>query len=283
VLLSYFALRDLPALLSAARSTRLSDRTAVHVGTYGVNRNTANAVHEAECRYAPMIALRNVTPGARRLAAMTSAKRVAAGRAVGLDFRDQMRSPLFRTEAWQFDEISRDVARSRPLREFVRGLLDGLLRGRKGDPLIRGFVWISEEAVGLPRLPIDTELQRFWEVLDAATLQLVGEEFPAFAGEPAAAARAEDARRRALKAGGPVRRGLASRYAAGITPGYRLAPGLGGNVNHRSRTFVNRWRNGYLAARRSAGVRDFAAFNFRFANASPQVMRDTLAALAPVV
>src|ERR1051325_16954 len=141
-----------------------------------------------------MIALRNVTPGARRLAAMTSAKRVAAGRAAGLDFRDQMRSPLFRVEAWQFDEISRDVARSRPLREFVRGLLDGLLRGRKGDPLIRGFVWMSEEAVGLPRLPIDTELQRFWEVLAAAGLQLVGEEFPAFAGDPAAAARAEDAR-----------------------------------------------------------------------------------------
>src|SRR2546430_10891104 len=91
MLLSYFALGDLPALLAAAHATGLTDRTTVHVGTYGVNRNTADAVHKAECRYAPMIALRNVAPPARRLAAMTSAQRVAAGRAVGRDFRDQMR------------------------------------------------------------------------------------------------------------------------------------------------------------------------------------------------
>lgn len=283
MLLSYFALRDLPALLAAAHATGLTDRTTVHVGTYGVNRNTADAVHKAECRYAPIIALRNVAPPARRLAAMTSAQRVAAGRAAGRHFRDQMRSSLFEVEAWQFDELPRKVARSRPLREFARGMLDGLLRGRRGDPLVRGFVWISEEAAGLPSLPIDAELQHFWEVLDAAALQLVGEEFPVFAGDPAAAARAEDARRRALKAGGPIRRHLASVYAAGITPGFRLAPGLGGNVNHRSRTFVNRWRNGYLSARRAAGVRDFAAFNFRFGNASPQVMHDVLTALARVV
>jgi hypothetical protein len=57
-------------------------------------------------------------------------------------------------------------------------------------------------------------------------------------------------------------------------------PGLGGNVNGRSRTFVNRWRAGYLAARRAAGVRDFAVFNFGFANASPQVMNDVLRAVA---
>ena len=283
VLLSYFTLRDLPALLAAVRATGLADRAIVHVGSYGVNRNAANAVHEAECGYAPMIALRNVAPPARRLAALTSTQRVAAGRDVGRAFRDQMRSPLFRVEAWQFDELSRDVARSRPLREFARGMLDGLLRGRAQDPVVRGFVWLSEGASGLPRLPIDTELQRFWEVVEAASMRLVGEEFPAFRGDPAAAARVEDAGRRALAAGGPIRRRLASAYAAGITPGYRLAPGLGGNVDRRSRAFVNRWRNGYLSARRSAGVGDFAAFNFRFDNASPQVMRDVLTALARVV
>ena len=283
VLLSYFTLRDLPALLAAAHATGLTDRAIVHVGSYGANPRAAKAVREAECRYAPMVALRNVAPGARRLAAMTSTQRVAAGRAAGRAFRDEMRSPLFGADAWQLDELSRDIARSRPLREFVRGMLDGLLHGRAADPALRGFVWLSGEASGLPRLPIGSELQRFWEVVDAASLRLVGEEFPAFVGSPAAAARAEDAGRRALAAGGPVRRRLASAYAAGITPGYRLAPGLGGNVDKRSRAFVNPWRNGYLAARRSAGVTDFAVFNFRFANASPQVMHDVLAALTRVV
>jgi hypothetical protein len=46
---------------------------------------------------------------------------------------------------------------------------------------------------------------------------------------------------------------------------------------------VIRWRNGYLSARRAPGVRDFGVFNFRFGNASPQVMRDVLAALVRVL
>ena len=283
MLLSYFTLRDLPTLLAATQATGLTERASVYVGTYGVNRNAADAVHETECRYAPMIALRTAAPPARRLTAMTSAQRVAAGRAAGRAFRDQMRSPLLGVEAWQFDELSRHVAASRPLREFARGMLDGLLHGRARDPAVRGFVWLSGEASGLMHLPIDAELQRFWEVAGAASLRLVGEEYPAFVGDPAAAAHAQDSRRRALAAAGPVRRRLSSAYAAAITPGFRLAPGLGGNVDGRSRAFVNRWRAGYLSVRRSAGVRDFAVFNFRFANASPQVVHDVLAALARVL
>jgi len=53
-------------------------------------------------------------------------------------------------------------------------------------------------------------------------------------------------------------------------------------VNHRSRAYVNSWRSRYLAARREAGIRDFAVFNFRFGNASPQVMNDVLRAIAGV-
>jgi hypothetical protein len=129
----------------------------------------------------------------------------------------------------------------------------------------------------------DAELAAFWNTVNAAPSHIAGEEFPPFAGDPPAVARAEDAGRRALAAGGPVRRSLARRYAAGITPGYRLAPGLGGNVNCRSRAYVNRWRRQYLATRRGAGVRDFGVFNFRFANASPQVVNDTLRAVAGVL
>lgn len=279
VLLSYFALRNLGALLDAVRRSGLSGRAAVYVGSYGVNRRAADAVHEAGLFYAPMLALRNVVPS--RLPT-TAARRVAAGREAGRSFRDAMRSPLFPVETWQFDELSGDVGRSRPLREFARGVLDGLLHGRTHDRDKPGFVWLAEAAFDLPRRPVDAELNVFWHVLGAAASHIVGEEFPAFVGDPGAAAHGQDAGRRALAAGGPIRRSLAARYAAGITPGYRLVPGLGGNVDHRSRRFVNSWRRRYLTARRDTGVRDFGAFHFRFGNASPQVMSDVLRALATV-
>jgi hypothetical protein len=169
------------------------------------------------------------------------------------------------------------------VREFARGVLDGLLHGRAQDQDLPGFVWLAHSAFGLALRPVDAELSAFWHAVSAAAVHIVGEEFPAFVGDPVAAAHAEDAGRRALAAGGPIRRSLAARYQAGITPGYRLAPGLGGNVDHRSRTYVNRWRARYLTTRRKAGVSDFGVFNFRFGNAAPQVMNDVLRAVARVV
>jgi hypothetical protein len=277
VLLSYFTLRDLGALLDAVNSTGLNKRATVYVGSYGASLRAADLVQEQGCVYAPMLALRTVLPSPLP---PTAASRVAAGREAGRSFRDSMRELPAGAETWQFDELSRQVATSRWVREFARGVLDGLLHGRRQDGEVRGFVWLAHAAFGLPLEAVDRELTAFWHVLDAAALHVAGEEFPPFVGDPAAAARAEDAGRRALAAGGPIRRSLAARYVAGITPGYRLVPGLGGNVNGRSRTFVNRWRARYVAARRSAGVRDFAVFNFRFANASPQVMNDVLRAIA---
>jgi hypothetical protein len=257
----------------------LARRAAVYVGSYGVNRRTADAVHESGFRYAPMLALRNVVPSPLP---PTAALRVAAGREAGRSFRDGMRSALFPVETWQFEELSRGVATSRPLREFTRGVLAGMHRGRSKDPDISGFVWLAEGAFGLAGQPVDAELDTFWHVVGASASHIVGEEFPAFVGDPTAAAHMEDAGRRTLAEGGPIRRSLASRYVAGITPGYRLAPGLGGNVDGRPRTFVNRWRRQYLTARRAAGVHDFGIFNFRFGNASPQVMNDVLRAVASV-
>jgi hypothetical protein len=60
-------------------------------------------------------------------------------------------------------------------------------------------------------------------------------------------------------------------------------PGLAGNVDGRPRAFVNRWRRRYLTARREAGVHNFGVFNFRFANASAQVMNDVLRAIGSVI
>jgi hypothetical protein len=279
VVLSYFTLRDLGTLLDAVRRSGLAGKADVFVGSYGVNPRTANAVHEEGTRYAPMLGLRNVFPSALP---RTAARRVAAGREAGRSFRDRIDSSAAQVETWQFDEISRQVARSREVREFARGVLDGLHHGRTRED-VRGFVWLAHSAFGLALRSVDAELSAFWHTVDDAAAHVVGEEFPPFVGDPAAAARTMDAGRRALAAGGPVRRSLARRYMAGITPGYRLVPGLGGNVNHRSRAYVNRWRNGYLAARRQAGIRDFAVFNFRLGNASPQVMNDVLRAVARVM
>jgi hypothetical protein len=279
VLLSYFALQDLRVLLDAVRQTGLNTRASVYVGSYGANPRAASLLNEEGYSYAPMLALRNV---ATQLPP-TTAGRVAAGRDAGRSFRDQMRSTRFPVEAWQFDELSRQVVDSRPLREFTRGVLDGLLHGRGPGGDIRGFVWLARRAFGLPLLRVDAELNAFWHVLDAAALRIVGEEFPPFIGDPVAAARGEDDGRRALRAGGPIRRSLAARYVCGITPGYRLAPGLGGNVEGRSRTYVNTWRQDFLTTRRSAGIRDFAVFNFRLGNASPLVVNDVLRAVARVI
>jgi hypothetical protein len=69
-----------------------------------------------------------------------------------------------------------------------------------------------------------------------------------------------------------------------MTPGYRLAPGLGGNTQGLPRSEVNRWRQTYMNTRAAtAGVAGFAEFNFRFQNSTRVVMRDVLNELAKAV
>jgi hypothetical protein len=46
VLLSYFTLRDLGALLDAVRRSGVGDRATLHIGSYGVNPRAAAAMHE---------------------------------------------------------------------------------------------------------------------------------------------------------------------------------------------------------------------------------------------
>ena len=71
--------------------------------------------------------------------------------------------------------------------------------------------------------------------------------------------------------------------SAGLTPGYRRAAGLRGNVHGWPREQVNVWRQAYLRARAAAGVAGFAEFDFRFENNQAVVMRDVFGELAQVV
>src|SRR6266511_4716563 len=116
--------------------------------------------------------------------------------------------------------------------------------------------------------------------LPISAFRLVGEEYPDFVGDPARAARTQADGERALASGGPVRRALAGRYLAGMSPGYRIGHGLGGNVAGLPRAQVNRWRDAFIAGRARLGVAGFAEFHFVFENSRPVVMRDVTRAVA---
>jgi hypothetical protein len=226
-------------------------------------------------------------PALPQLLRLSSTARVSWGIELGARFRDELRAASragTRTAGWQLDEVLAETVgpQGRAQREFARGALRGLIFGRAalGDRPQQGLVWWAHTAFVLAGRPITPELNAFWRILNRASLGLVGEEYPEFAGDPAVAAGAEAAGQRALLRGGPVRRALARKYVAGLTPGYRLAPGLGGNTRGRPRVEVNRWRERYVSARAATGIAGFAEFNFRHENSSAQVMQDVLRTLA---
>jgi hypothetical protein len=226
-------------------------------------------------------------PPLPELLRLPPATRVTWGIELGRRFRDELRAAVRAgTEAasWQLDEILAEAAGSqgRRYRDLTRGILRGLVFGRPalGDPPQQGLVWWAHTAFALARRALTPELAAFWRILNRAAFGLIGEEYPDFAGNPAAAARSQAAGQGGLQRGGPVRRALARKYVAGLTPGYRLSPGLGGNTHGLPRAEVNRWRDQYVQAREAAGVAGFAEFTFRFENSSPRVMQDVLRTLA---
>jgi hypothetical protein len=311
-LFSYFELHDLTRLMDAISGSGMPAGTRVHIGTYGVNREASITVHTyGPGRYSPMFKAevrtaaweermltaeeeRKVSPrysgrvpDETRLLALSSAQRTAWGVEVGRRYRDTIRHSRtagITVDSWQLDELGTQLAgaQGRQHREFVRGVLQGMTFGRRelDDSEGKGWVWATRQALNLARLPVTAELRAFWQQLDRASFRVVGEEFPNFTGDPARAARAQADGQRALTAGGTVRRRLAGRYVAGMTPGYRLGHGLGGNVNGLSRAEVNRWRNSYVAERNRIGVSGFGEFHFVFENNRTVVMVDAARAVA---
>jgi hypothetical protein len=220
----------------------------------------------------------------------STSARVSWGVELGARYRDAIRIAAdagAQVDSWQFDELvpSTASATGGPLREFTRGVLRGLLFGRPvlGDTALGGFVWVAHSALPIARLRITAELTTFWRTLSRAALGYVGEEYAPFDGDPRVVARAYASGQRALAAGGPVRRSLSRRYVPGMTPGYVLAPSLGGNIHGWSRARVNAWRATYVQERARTGVAGYAEFNFRFKNSAPTVMHDVLSALAAEV
>jgi hypothetical protein len=218
---------------------------------------------------------------------LSAAQRTGWGVEVGRRYRDTIRHARrldVIVDSWQLDELGTQLAGPQGLqhRQFVRGVLQGLTFGRTvlGDKEMKGWVWATRAALRLALRPVDRELTAFWRQLRRASFRLVGEEYPDFVGDPARAARTWSDGQRALASGWPVRRALAERYVAGMSPGYRIGHGLGGNVRGLSRAEVNRWRNAYIAERARPGVEGFAEFHFVFENSRTTVMRDAARAVA---
>ena len=224
-------------------------------------------------------------PDLPQLLRLPSATRVAWAIELGRRFRDALREKPV-ADAWQLDEIVAECAgpQGQQYRELVRGALRGLTYGREAllDGTLRGFVWWAKTAQALAGRAITPELAAFWRMLNSSSLGLVGEEYPVFAGDPAAAARAAAAGQRSLARGGPVRRSLARKYLAGIQPGFRLAPGLGGNTHGLPRAEAERWRAAYLHARAAQGIAGVAVFDFRFENSPSPVVRELVRELVAV-
>ena len=315
LLLAYFERAELPRLLAEAERAGVAGSQA-YVGSYGVGGDLGGQIAAAGCHYAPMFhiaqgfywerrrlsqadekKLTAASPRSGRMAGplpplpellrLAPDRRVTWGIELGRRFRDELRAaadagvPL---DSWQLDEIQAKAAGplGRQYRDLTRGVLRGLVFGRPalGDAAQQGFVFWAHSALGLPRLRLTPELAAFWRILNRAALGLFGEEYPAFDGDPRAAARAAATGQRGLQAGGPVRRSLARKYLAGLTPGYRKAAGLRGNVHGWPREEVNAWRAAYLHARAASGVAGFGEFDFRFENSRAWVMRDVLGEIA---
>ncbi len=283
LVLSYFEPRHLPRLLAAVRGSGLPAQIPVYLGSYGVGSGIGARIEEDGHRYAPMFQLRpdwywerrrlppdeekklfarssrsrklgGPLPPLPKLLRLSSTARVSWGIELGARFRDELRAAAHagtKTAGWQLDEILAETVgpQGRAHRELARGAVRGLVFGRAAldDRPQQGLVWWAHTAFVLAGRPITPELNAFWRILNRASLGLVGEEYPEFAGDPAVAAGAEAAGQRALLSGGPVRRALARKYVAGLTPGYRLAPGLGGNTRGLPRAAVNRWRERYVS------------------------------------
>jgi hypothetical protein len=313
VLLAYFERDELPRLLAEAQAADFPPDARIYLGSYGVGAALGDQIARAGYGYAPMFhitpgwywerrrlpkaeegalspgsgGLAGPLPGLNELLRLPPARRLTWGIELGRRFRDELRAAGragVSLAAWQLDEIQAEAAGplGREYRDLTRGVLRGLVFGRPalGDRAWQGFVWWAHTALSLPRARLTPELAAFWRILNRAARGVVGEEYPEFSGDPRAAARAAVFGQRGLQLGGPVRQALARKYVAGLTPGYRRAAGLRGNVHGWPREQVNAWRQAYLDTRLAAGVAGFAEFDWRFENNRAVVMRDVLRELA---
>ena len=320
VTLSFFTHDELPMLVHAVKQAGLPKGTPVWVGTYGANAGDAMEIHAAGLKYAPMFTLvrgerycerREISaadqqklhgfaagpkyagrvPALDELHRYTAEERLDWGRELGERMRDYLRLTKTPADAWQLDEIVPSAAGpdGASLREFMRGVLEGLHAGRPalGDKPVKGIAYVANSALGPLAAEHGPELDRFFKALDDSTFRVVGEEYPRFEGDPRAAARRQFARGEGTLAHeGGARASIARKLVSGLTPGYRdphASPGvasLGGNIHGMPRAQANAWQQAYMEERVKEGAQGIAEFNWMPGNDKQQVMNDRLAEIA---
>ena len=312
VLFSYFEIDDLVRLMDAIDASDMPAGTRIHVGTYGVNFEASALIREYRGgRFSPMFKAESRTqawerrrltreeerrvgrrfrgrvPDLPELLRLSAAQRIGWGVEVGRRYRDTIRRARRAgvvVDSWQFDELGTELAgpQGRQHRQFVRGELQGLTFGRKvlGDRELKGWVWATRAALRLASLPCRPGADGLLAPAQARLVPPGRRGVPGLRRRSGPAARTWSDGQRALAAGGPTRRALAERYVAGMTPGYRIGHGYGGNVRGLSRAEVNRWRNAYIAERARQGVAGFGEYHFVFENSRTTVMRDAARAVA---
>jgi hypothetical protein len=214
------------------------------------------------------------------------------GLELGRRFRDQLRRSRERgipVATWQFDEIVYQIVGSGPQTRsqyvaYTTGILEGLHRGRpEFDRPEQGIVWAARSTLArLPTISITPAMERFWHAVNDAAFAYVGEEYMDFAGRAKDAALRWSEGQRRLLSRGVIRPEVGRKYVVGLTPGYHHSHDtLGGNVDRRSRAWVNRWRNAYVRERVRLSVPSgFAQFNFTQENNDPERMLDAVNAAA---
>jgi len=306
-------------LLRAVRAAPLPPGAQAYIGTYGPNANAADEIVGLPTgRYALPFSIQPATsrwayagaglltpeerksvdpaflgpvPRSSARSPLPSRDHYRWGLELGRRFRDQVRRARERNipvATWQFDEIVYQVVGG-PLSTrsqyvaYTTGILDGLHRGRPElDRPEQGIVWAARSTLArLPIVRITPAMERFWNAVNNAAFAYVGQEYMDFAGSAAGAAVRWSTGQRLLLGRGVVRPQIGRKYVVGLTPGYHHSRDLGGNVNHRSRAWVNRWRNTYVRERVGQAVPSgFAQFNFTQENNTPEHMLDAVRAAA---
>lgn len=251
LVLSYFEPRHLPRLLAAVRGSTIPAAIRVYLGSYGVGAGIGARIEarRALSRRAPRRGSRGHEDG--RLAAR----------------RDPCRN-------------RRPAGPGTPRAGPRHAAGPGLRPCSPRRPAAAGTRLVGAHRLRTRRPSDHVRAERLLADPESRCARPGRRGVPRVRGRPSVAAGAESAGQRALQRGGPVRSALARKFVAGLTPGYRLVPGLGGNTRGLPRAEVNRWRERYLSARAATGVAGFAEFNFRYENSSAEIMRDVVRTVA---
>jgi hypothetical protein len=314
VVLGYFSsAHELKRVVDMASQAGFPKGTPIYVGNYGINPKEAAIAHAKGMKYAPMLGLLDKgqsyykkrglpakqeakikgwekgysghIPEPAQLPRLTPSQRLHWGMEYGMRLRDHMRESKVPCDAWQLDEILGESGQpgNAPLRQFERGVLNGLHTGRPelGDKPMKGITWMAGTSLSTAGMR-GGEVDRFWKSINQASFSVMGEEYPKFEGSPRAASDGEASARELLKREGGARAEVAAKFGAGMTPGYRPGAndGLGGDVLGEKRGWVNAWRSAYMSEAVKDGAHGLGEYNWLPGNQTDQVIRDVLGEMA---